>query len=92
MSKQIFIGLLSFSRSLASMDNVFNFTTCTSLNNQPHMIRPTFIDLNSKEYHQRMRYYLFVVNLGRYNGRCNAFNDPSDKLCIQNKTEGQNLN
>ena len=33
--KQVFIELLSFSGSLPSMDNVSNFTTCISLNNQP---------------------------------------------------------
>ena len=48
--KQIFIGLLIFSWSLSSVTNDFNFTTCICLNNQPHMTRPTLIDLNPNEY------------------------------------------
>ena len=36
--KQVLIGLLNFSGSLA--------TNCGSLNNEPYMIRPTLIDLN----------------------------------------------
>lgn len=43
--KQVFIGLLSFSGSLTSMVHGSNFTTCISLNYQPCMARPIFIDL-----------------------------------------------
>ena len=39
--KQVFIVLLSFSSSLA--------TKCVSLNDQPYMVRSTFIDLNPVE-------------------------------------------
>ena len=44
--KQVFIVLLSFSKSLA--------IKCVSLNNEPCMIRPTLIDLNPAE----LKYYL----------------------------------
>ena len=39
--KQVFIVLLSNSKSLA--------TKCLSLNDEPCMVRPTFIDLNPVE-------------------------------------------
>ena len=39
-----------------------------------------------------MRYYLFMVELGRCNGSCNTLEDPSLRICIANKTEGINLN
>ena len=37
--KKLFIGLLSFSGSLASMVNVSSLTICIYLNNQPCMDR-----------------------------------------------------
>ena len=39
-----------------------------------------------------MRYYLFMVKLGRCNGSCNTLEDPSARICIANKTEDINLN
>ena len=39
--KQVFIGLLRFTGSLAIMANVSKFITCASLNNQPCMPRHT---------------------------------------------------
>ena len=45
--KKMFIRLLSFSGSLASMANVSSFTTYISLNSQPCMTRPTLFDLNT---------------------------------------------
>ena len=59
---KMFIGLLSFSESLASMVNVSSLTTCITLTNQPCMAGPTFIDLNPNEYNQGFRYYPFMVN------------------------------
>ena len=52
--EKTFIALLSFSRSIASMANDFNFTACISLNNQQCMTRPTLIDLNLDECNQRL--------------------------------------
>ena len=48
--KQVFITLLSFSGSLASMTNASNFTTCICLSNQPCATRTTPTDLNPVEY------------------------------------------
>ena len=70
--KNMFNGLLSFSGSLASMTNVSIFTKCTFVNNQPCMTRPALIDLNLDEYNQGSHYYLFIVNLDRYNRSCNT--------------------
>ena len=54
--KQVFIALLSFSRSLA--------TKCVSLNNEPCMIRANLIDLNPVEFH----YYPFMIILDKCSG------------------------
>ena len=54
--KQVFITLLSFSGSLASIANVFNLTTCIPLINQPCMIRPILVDLNPDEYSKGLYY------------------------------------
>ena len=32
-----------------------------------------------------------MVNLGRCNGGCNTFDDPSDRICVSNKLEDVNL-
>ena len=48
--------LLSFSSSLA--------TKCVSLNDEPHMIRPSLIDLNPFE----LQYYPFMISLDKCNG------------------------
>ena len=49
--EQVFITLLSFGGSL--------ITTYLSLNDEPRMIRPTFIDLKPIE----LNYYLFRISL-----------------------------
>ena len=54
--KQLFIVLLRFSSSLAC-----DRTKCLSLNDEPCMVRPTLIDLNSVE----LKYYRFVISLGK---------------------------
>ena len=48
--KQVLILLLSFSSSLA--------TKCLSLNDEPCMVRPTLIDLNTAN----LKYYPFVIS------------------------------
>ena len=66
--KQEFIALLSSIGSLPSMANVFNFTPCIYLNNQPCMTTTILIDLNLDEYNEGLCYYPFIVNLDRCNG------------------------
>ena len=56
---------------MASMANVFNFTSCISLNNHPYMTKPTLTHLNPDEYNQRLRYYLFMVKLHSSSIKCN---------------------
>ena len=56
----MFIVLLSFSSSLA--------TKCLSLNDEPCMVRPTLIDLNSVE----LKYYRFMISLIKCTGGCNV--------------------
>ena len=88
----MFNGLLSSSGSLASMANVSTFTKCIFVNNQPCMTRPALIDLNLDEYNQGSHYYLFIVNLDRYNRSCNTLDDQSGRLCVPKKKEDVNLN
>ena len=45
VNKQVFVALLTFSRSLASMATVSNFSTW-SLQSCMTVTRPTFVDLN----------------------------------------------
>ena len=59
--KQVFMALLSFSGSLACMANVPNFTTFTSLNNQPCKTRPTLIDLNLDEFKGCVTIHLWLI-------------------------------
>ena len=78
--KQVFIRLLCFSASLA--------TRCMSLNNEPCMTRPTFIDLN----HFKFNYYPYMIRLDKCNGSCNnATDNLSAKICDQSKTESVNV-
>ena len=54
--KQVFIVLLSFSESLA--------TKCLSLTDEPCIIRPNLIDLNTVE----LKYYPFMISLYKFSG------------------------
>ena len=75
--KQVFIVLLSFSRSLA--------TKCV-YDNEPCMARPTLTGLNPIE----PNYYPFMTqpsihSLDKCNGSCNAVDDKSTKACASSK-------
>ena len=37
-----------------------------------------------------MHYYAFAIKLERFFGSCNSLNDPSNNVCIPNKTEDLN--
>ena len=74
------------------MNNVSNFTTCISLENQSCMTRTTLIDLNPDEYNHGLRYYPFIVNVDRCNVICNTFDYPSGRIFFPNKTENVHIN
>ena len=57
------------------------------MNNQPCMVRPTLIDLNSDELY----YYPFIVSMDKYDGSCNTAEDPFCRICAPNKIENVNL-
>ena len=78
----MFITLLSFSISLACIAKVSDYVKCMSLNNEPCIARPTFIDLNSNELH----YFPFRVSVHRCKGNCNTLE------YLSSKTEDVNLN
>ena len=54
--KQVFIGLLCFSKSLASIVNTPNHKKCISLNNQQYMTQPTLINPHPNEYIEGLRH------------------------------------
>ena len=73
--KEVFIGLLSFSRSLARIVNAPYHIKCVSLNSQQCMNQPTLINLHPNEYIEGLRYYPFSFNLDRCLESCNTLND-----------------
>ena len=78
----MFIVLLSFSGSLAAK--------YIPLKNQPCANRPTLIDLNLDEHNQGLNHYTFMVNLDRYDGSGNSFENSSIRIRVPNKTEDVN--
>ena len=66
----MFIVLLTISESLA--------TKCLSLNDEPCMVRPIYIDLSRFE----LKYCSSMISLDKFNGSCNAL---SPKMCVPKK-------
>ena len=56
--KQVFIVLLSFNSSLVRVVKVSHRTKCSSLIDEPFMVRPTLINLNYVELKTCDRYFL----------------------------------
>ena len=71
---------------LTGLVNASNHRKCISLSNQKCEIRPTLVNLNTKEYSQELHYNPFTVKLDRCVGSCNTLNDLSNKVCGPNKT------
>ena len=74
-----------FIRLIATKVNASNPTKCVSLSNQKCTIQPSLINLHPNEYTQKLCHYPFAVNLDRYVGSCNTFDDLSYKACVPNK-------
>ena len=55
------------------------------------MTQPTFFNCYPIEYNQRLCYYPFAVNLDRYVGHCNTFNDLANRTYVPNKRKDLNL-
>ena len=70
---------MSFNEALA--------TTFVSLNIEPCMDRPTFIDLNPFE----VTWNSFMISLDKYNGSGNVVDDLSTKICVLSKTKDLNV-
>ena len=73
---QVFIVLLGFSESLASVAKVAGQTKCVSLNDEPCLITPTLIDLNLAE----LKYQAFAISLDKCNESRNVL---SPKICFR---------
>ena len=63
-----------------------------SLSKQKYEVQPTFINLRPTECSQEFHYYPYTVKIDEWDGRCNAFNDISNKIYVPNNTEDLNLN
>ena len=74
--KQVFIVLLSFSESLA--------TRCLFLNDEPCLVRPTLINLNTME----LKYCPSIISLDICTGSCNVV---SPKICVPKETKDINV-
>ena len=72
----LFFVLLNFSSSLA--------TTCLFLNDEPCMVRPTLVDLNSVE----LKHYPFIISLNKCTGSCNVL---SPKIRVPKKAKNINV-
>ena len=72
----MFIVLLSFSESLA--------TKCLFLNDEPCMVRPTLIDLNSV----KLKYYPLMISLDKCTG---SYIVLSPKICVLKETKNINV-
>ena len=78
--EQVFIGLFSFSESLA--------TKSMSVKNEPFMTRPVLFDINPFIF----TYYPFMISLDECNRSCNnAIDDLSAKVCVPSKTTDINF-
>ena len=74
--KKIFIGLLSFCRSLA--------TNSMSLN----VCQPFLVDLNTAG----VKYYPYITTLDKCNGCCNILSEICGRIYASNKIENVSLN
>ena len=72
--KQTFIVLvlvlLGFGGSLT--------TKCVSINNQPCMVRPKFVDLSPDELY----YFLSIISLDRFYESCHTVDDPFHRIYV----------
>ena len=76
--KQVFIALLSFTRSLA--------IKCVSLNDEPCMTKPMLADLNPVELN-----YSFMISLEKFIGSFNVFDDLFMKMYVLSETKDVNV-
>ena len=81
----MFIVLLSFCKPLAHVAKISELKKCLSLNEEPCMIRPTFIDLDLVE----VKYYKFRISLDKCTGSCNVL---SSKICCPKETKDKKVN
>ena len=74
--KQVFIVLLSFSKSLAAK--------CLFLNGEPCMVKPTVVNMSPVE----LKYYPFIISLNKC-AKC--FNVLYPNVCVPKETKEKNV-
>ena len=75
---------MSFSSSLGHVAKVSDQTKCIYLNDEPYMVRSTFIDLNPVD----PKYYPFMISLDKCSGSCNVL---SPEICVPKETKDINV-
>ena len=80
----LFTVLLSFSESLARKAKVSDRTKFLFLSDEPCMVRPNLIDMNSVE----LKYYPFMSSLNKCTGTRNVL---SPKICVPKETKYINV-
>ena len=53
--------------------------------------QPTLINLHPNEHSQELRYYPFVVHVGRCAWSCNTLNNLTNRVWVSNETEDVNF-
>ena len=72
---------------LTVLSNVTNALKCLSMNNQPCIIRPEIININSNN----PIFYPFSVKINRCSGNCNNINDPYARICVPDIVKNLNV-
>ena len=88
--KQVFIGLVSLSKSITSMANASTHTKCI-VDNQQSMSQPNLIKWYLNGCSQGLWYYPFVSNLVSFVETCNNLNDLSKRVFLQDEAEDLNV-
>ena len=78
--KQVFIVLLNFNSSFASIPKVSDQTKCLSLSDETCIVIPILIDLHPVE----LKYYPFMISLDKCDGSCSVL---SLKICVPKVTK-----
>ena len=76
--------IFGFMVLFSSLARVAKLTKCLFLNDEPCMIRPTIIVMNTVE----LKYYPFMISLDKSTGSCNVL---SSKICVPKETKDINI-
>ena len=76
--------IFGFMVLFSSLAREAKLTKCLFLNEEPCMIRPTIIVMNTVE----LKHYQFMISLDKSTGSCNVL---SPKICVPKETKDINI-